>query len=214
VDGGDHLSYFNIINNYFKPGPVTPKGQPIAWRILKPESERSKTVIDHFGKAYVAGNITEGNEKVSADNWAGGVQPESKAPVAEVLPTIRTNTPFPHAPLEIIPAGDAYEYVLANAGATLPIRDAVDERIVRTVRTGKVTFKDGIITEIQRVGGYPDYAGTPYPDADADGMPDEWERKYGLNPADAADTNGDLNGDGYTNVEEFINGRDPTAKAG
>ena len=48
VDGGDQRSYFNIINNYFKPGPATPKDQPIAWRLLKPESERSKTVVDQF----------------------------------------------------------------------------------------------------------------------------------------------------------------------
>ena len=44
-----------------------------------------------------------------------------------------------------------------------------------------------------------------------DGMPDEWERKHGLNPADPADAARDANGDGYTNVEEYLNGRDPTA---
>src|SRR5690349_21584860 len=56
VDGGDHRSFFNIINNYFKPGPGTPRS-PVAYRLLKPESERSKTVVDNFGKAYVAGNF-------------------------------------------------------------------------------------------------------------------------------------------------------------
>src|SRR4030095_14922086 len=54
-DGGDHMSLFNIINNYFKPGPATPSGAPISYRLLKPESERSRTAVDHFGKAYVAG---------------------------------------------------------------------------------------------------------------------------------------------------------------
>src|SRR5204863_162127 len=62
VDGGDHMSMFNIINNYLKPGPATPDNE-VRYRVLKPESERSKTVKDHFGKAYVAGNIVEGNEK-------------------------------------------------------------------------------------------------------------------------------------------------------
>lgn len=42
---------YNIINNYLKPGPVTPAGEPSAYRLLKPESERSKTVFDNFGKA-------------------------------------------------------------------------------------------------------------------------------------------------------------------
>lgn len=46
-------------------------------------------------------------------------------------------------------------------------------------------------------------------DADGDGMPDEWERKYGLDPNDASDADGDLDGDGFTNLEEFLAGTDP-----
>jgi hypothetical protein len=239
VDGGDHRSFFTIINNYLKPGPATPRGEAISYRLLKPESERSKTVFDNFGKAYVAGNIVEGNERVTNDNWDGGVQPESRAPVETVLPSIRTNRPFPHASLNIQSADEAYATVLANAGATWPKRDAVDERIIRTVRTGEVTAKvsqndaadfstvgfsqqviagilervpKGIITHPSQVGGYPDYKGTPYPDADGDGMPDAWEKKHGLNPNDASDASSDLNGDGYTNIEDLINGLDPNAK--
>ena len=70
----------------------------------------------------------------------------------------------------------------------------------------------GIISDISQVGGYPEYRGEPYADADSDGMPDEWEAKYGLDPKNAADAAGDLNGDGYTNIEDFLNGLDPTAK--
>ena len=69
----------------------------------------------------------------------------------------------------------------------------------------------GIITDISQVGGYPEYHGEPYADADSDGMPDDWETKHGLNPNDASDAAGDLNGDGYTNIEDFLNGLDPTA---
>jgi hypothetical protein len=238
VDGGDHRSEFNIINNYLKPGPVTPVGEPISYRLLKPESERSKTVVDNFGKAYVAGNIVEGNERVTKDNWDGGVQPESRASVAEVLPRVRLGKPVNHAPLDIVPAAAAYERVLARAGATLPQRDAVDRRVIEMVRTGKVaaeaaadieaslggvgfsqaTIREiielipkGIITHPSQVGGYPEYRGEPYPDGDGDGMPDEWERRRGLNPSDATDAQGDLNQDGYTNIEDFINGLDPRA---
>jgi hypothetical protein len=239
VDGGDHRSYFSIINNYLKPGPATPKDAPIRHRLLKPESERSKTVVDNFGKAYVSGNIVEGNERVTKDNWDGGVQPGSRAPMSEVLPKIRTNAPFAHAPLPIQSADKAYETVLENAGATLPIRDAVDKRIVTTVRTGlfSVAVPDdiekqlggvgyskesiagiakliplGIITHPSQVGGYPYYKGTPYKDSDRDGMSDDWEKQHGLNPEDASDAISDLNGDGYTNIEDFINGLDPKAK--
>ena len=67
----------------------------------------------------------------------------------------------------------------------------------------------GIITDISQVGGYPDYRGEPYHDADSDGMPDDWETNHGLDPSNAADASGDLNGDGYTNIEDFLNGLDP-----
>ncbi len=137
VDGGDQRSFFNIINNYYKPGPGTPNSE-IAYRILKPESERSKTVVDNFGKAYVAGNYVDGYPNVTADNWAGGVQPASKADVSTVLPKIRAMEPFPHAPLSIESAEVAYEKVLTSVGATLPRRDAVDQRVIEMVRTGQV----------------------------------------------------------------------------
>ena len=239
VDGGDHKSYFSIFNNYFKPGPATPTDAPIGHRLLKPESERNKDVVDHFGIAYVAGNVVEGNERVTKDNWDGGVQPEvRKESLAAALAAIRTNAPYAHAPLPIQSAQEAYEHNLANVGATLPKRDAVDTRVIKTVRTGKPTAKvgpnaaaefshvgyaqkvidgilvlvpKGIITHPSQVGGYPNYKGTPYKDSDGDGMPDDWETKHGLNPNDASDASGDLNGDGYTNIEDFINSLDPRA---
>ena len=240
VDGGDHRSLFNIYNNYFKPGPGTPKDEAIAYRILKPESERSKTVVDNFGQAFVSGNVTEGNDRVTRDNWDGGVQPEVRSRERqEVLAKIRVNEPFPHAPLPTTSAKEAYEYVLANAGATLPRRDPVDLRIIESVRTGVIaprtldpkTKKEarfygyeekwvnaldeyvaqGYVTNPSEVGGWPEYQGTPYADADHDGLPDEWEKTHGLNPNDPTDATQDLNGDGYTNIEDFINGLDPRA---
>ena len=45
-------------------------------------------------------------------------------------------------------------------------------------------------------------------DWDADGLPDDWEIKYGLNPL-ANDANLDSDGDGLTNLEEYELGTDP-----
>ncbi len=276
VDGGDHESFFSIFNNYFKPGPGTPDND-VAYRLLKPESERSKTAVNHFGKAYVDGNIVEGYPKVTKDNWAGGVQPsvtsrdekrrelmanapkdpEKRAAFAakidadlaklkfyaqtedEALKGIRLNEPVKHAPLQISSAEVAYQYVLANVGATLPRRDPVDLRIIEEVRTGVIPprkiadgsvekarfygyaqkYTDelidlvpkGFVTDPSEVGGWPDYKGTPYVDTDGDGIPDEWEIAHGLNPKDASDAVKDSNGDGYSNIEKFIYGLDPRA---
>ena len=211
VDGGDHQSYYNVINNYFKPGPAT-HDDAVAYRILKPEPRRGKNVPKDFGKACVNGNVVEGNEKVTKDNWDGGVQIDpdgdkgADKPVEQVLKELRVDKPMPHAPITITSAREAYEFVLNNAGATLPKRDAVDERIVKMVRTGQPTYQNGIITDIAQVGGYPEYTGEPYKDSDGDGMPDEWETKHGLNPNDQSDATKDLTGDRYTNIEKFIHG--------
>ena len=49
-------------------------------------------------------------------------------------------------------------------------------------------------------------------DQDNDHMPDAWERAFGLNPNDPSDAVKDCNGDGYTNIEKYINGIDPLKK--
>ncbi len=74
VDGGDKDSLYNIINNYYKPGPVTPD-TAVRYRILQPAQSWNKTNhVSLWGKAYVAGNVVEGNDAVTKDNWNGGVQ--------------------------------------------------------------------------------------------------------------------------------------------
>ncbi|TKC10118.1 polysaccharide lyase [Pedobacter polaris] len=226
ADGGDNASFYSFINNYYKPGPITPAGEPISYRILKPESGRDKKFTTAFGKAYITGNIVEGNEKVTKDNWDGGVQPEVRGDKKKLLDSIRTNTPLPMAKVSLIDAKQAYSYVLANAGATLPQRDAVDLRIVEQVKTGKIThvadgklpakqsyvkrrlqadsYKKGIISDIAQVGGYPEYKGKPYIDADKDGIPDAWEVKNGLDPKNTADAE-KIAKNGYANIEVYLN---------
>ena len=49
-------------------------------------------------------------------------------------------------------------------------------------------------------------------DADHDGLPNEWEVKFGLNPNDPSDAKKDLDGDGFTNLEEFLAKTDPKDK--
>ena len=232
IDGGDYTAQYNIMNNYFKPGPATPAGEPISYRLLKPESGRSKLPYVVFGRAHVEGNIVDGNAAVTADNWDGGVQIENKQgnlmSFEEATPyfaAMRSNKPFPHAAFTLTSAEEAYEYVLKNAGATLPRRDPVDQRIVREVRDGKPTplknvtlpekdfehrrlpkdsYKVGIITDISQVGGYPKYKGKPYKDSDNDGIPDEVEIKMGLDPKNPEDS-AEITESGYANIEIYLN---------
>jgi hypothetical protein len=224
IDGGDYRASFNIINNYFKPGPATPHNT-VGHRILKPEAGRSKLKYLVFGRCYVDGNIMDGYPEITKNNWAGGVQVEELPNTDKYTDYMKVNKPMPMPQLTIMSAQDAYQYVLSNAGATLPKRDAVDQRITQQVRTGKISYipnvklpekqfehrrlpidsyKIGIITDPSQVGGYPVYAGTPYKDSDNDGMPDDWEVKHGLNPKNANDASL-ITKSGYSNIEDYLN---------
>ena len=254
ADGGEYSTMSNFINNYYKPGPLTPEG-PISYRIVKSES-RSNKLFDYpqYGRIYAAGNIVEGNERVTKDNWDGGIQIADKdlpnGIPGDVKALMHSDEPFAMPHLTIIPSDQTFDKVLSNVGATLPCRDIVDQRIVEEVRTGQAyyvkklpkkntygdmwglsdksknkegffkyrrldndSYKHGIITNIEQMGGFPKYKKyTAWKDSDGDGMPDEWEIANGLNPNDPSDANLDCNGDGYTNIEKYINGIDTKKK--
>jgi len=104
--------------------------------------------------------------------------------------------------------------VLAHAGCSKPNRDNIDRRIIEEVRNGTATYgNNGIITTPSDVGGWPNLQGGPAPvDSDHDGMSDTWEKQYNFNPAKVDDGPMDADGDGYTNVEEYLNGTNPRQK--
>ena len=199
----------------------------------------------------------EGYPEITKDNWNGGIQTADKDGEMDEteLALMRSNEPFVCPPITIMETEQAFDWVLSNAGATVPCRDIVDQRICEEVRTGKAyyvenyeeqlakiekktkkpqnpygdmwglhekskntegyfkyrrlpndSYKQGVITDPRQMGGYPEYrAWQPYKDTDMDGMPDEWETANGLNPKDATDAVKDCNGDGYTNIEKYIN---------
>jgi pectate lyase len=213
VDGGDASSMVNIVANYYKPGPAVNEGA-VSYRICRPQHLDMYSEAKREGKWFVADNFVLGYPRVTADNWDGGVQFDDN-PTQEKIKTlikkVRATAPTPAPPIIQQSAEQAYELVLARSGATLPKRDPVDKRIIDIVRTCKPTFKNGIIDIPSDVGGWPQYKSSPAPaDSDYDGMPDTWEKKYSLKWNDSSDGSKDTDGDGYTNVEEWLNGTNPT----
>jgi pectate lyase len=190
---GGEAGQQNVLANYYKYGPGTkPKD-----RIIEP--------WDSKGKWFVNDNFVYGFPEITADNWAGGVQGKFRH-------SVRVDAPHPSAPVTTQTAEEAYKLVLANVGAVLPKRDSVDSRIIQEVKSGTATYGgirgagSGIIDSQTQVGGWPVLRSAPAPpDSDHDGMPDEWEIENGLNPADPVDRNRDRNGDGYTNLENYLN---------
>jgi pectate lyase len=209
----------NMVANYYKPGPATIPGE-VSRRIANPSS-RNKA--EDFGKWFIAGNVMHGDLAVTRENWKGGVQPQHGDTHVAVL---KLDEPWPAMPIREQSAEEAYTDVLRNAGATLPKRDVIDQRIVEETRRGEATYEgtgykkvhpeidaskpSGIIDSPEDVGGWPELASSPAPrDSDGDGMPDAWEERFGLDPRATADPGLDSDKDGYTDVEEYLNGTDP-----
>ena len=130
---------------------------------------------------------------------------------------IKMDNPAPTGKVTTHSAAEAYEKVLAYAGASL-YRDEVDTRYMEEAKTGTATYKGsitkspGIIDKVADVNGYTEanFGKGSRPadfDTDKDGIPDEWEKANGLNPNDANDAlNGSLDKKGYyTNIEVYAN---------
>jgi pectate lyase len=186
IDDNSGRPTLNVVGNSYEPG-----------REQLPEFERYAVSAHEAwsGKVgiYVHGNLGPTRTRAS-DPERDIVTPSSDGALVARR--------YPAAPVSTSSAREARADVLARAGARAPSLDAVDRRIVADVkqRTGR------IIDDPAQVGGWPKLAaGTPQRDADDDGMPDAWETDHGLDPA-RADGAGDRDGDGYTNVEEYLDG--------
>ncbi|MEX0987883.1 MAG: T9SS type A sorting domain-containing protein [Bacteroidales bacterium] len=195
-EAGNH----NIVANYYKYGPATAVSKRD--RIVEPYSNENG-----FGTYYIAGNVTEGYPATTDDNWLGvdGITLAEKE-------LIKLENPLEAPALTPHNAAEAFEHVMSRAGAILPKRDPIDARIICETVTGTAQYGgnyavgQGIIDSQGTVGGWPILESTPPPDdTDKDGMPDDWEDANGLNKNDPADRNGDDDGDGYTNLEAYLN---------
>jgi pectate lyase len=178
--------HVNYVGNYLRSGPSSTAKTPIT------VGAPSELLY------YIRDNIYEGHDDFTADNslFFSPVEIKGVRQVSVVA------EPFATVPVKTTSAQQALEDVLASVGASLPKRDAVDARLVNDVRN-----RTGHLIDSQSsVGGWPELTSAPAPlDSDHDGMPDVWEKAHGLNPNDASDANGDRDGDGYTNIEEYLN---------
>lgn len=190
----------NWVNNYLKYGPAT----TISVR------DRIFLQKDPRGVMYCDGNFVWGFPGITSENWAGGID---YAPDGEANEeTLRVHAPFTAAPVRTDSARKAFRSALGDAGCSFR-RDAVDQRIVREIRTGTACYGEtyggggkGLIDSQAAVGGWPVLKTSPAPvDSDHDGLPDPWERKRRLDPHNDRDGAQDADGDGYTNLEEYLN---------
>jgi len=178
----------NWVGNYYKPGPSSDPSRP------------------EFG--VYAGTTGATWQWYGDANMRWTASGDAPARVHSGATGSRVQTPFAAAPVTTTSAATAYQHVLAHAGAAVPHRDAVDQRLVKDVVDGT----GRLIDDPGQVGGYPSLpTAAPAPDDDGDGMPNSAEVAYGTNPG-SPDSSGDVDGNGYTNIEDWFNGL--TAPAG
>lgn len=174
-----------LLGNYFITGPETKGG-----------TLDSPTPEYHV---YAVGNYYDSNK----DGTLNGrllAQGDFGTATWETKPSVE----FPDVP--VMTAQEAFRYVSEHAGASLN-RDAVDSYVLQELaslgREGK-TISDEASLGLGNVVG-PIATGAAPKDTDQDGMPDAWETAEGHDPNNASDRNADRNGDGWTNLEEYIN---------
>lgn len=199
TDGGAHE--VNFVKNYYKPGAASTQNYALnaQWDGF-PGTQRY----------YCDGNIVEGK-------FDDLTNPRNGCKSASGNPNPWSNTPFFPSHATVHTARDAYKHVLSDVGCTLPLMDDHDVRMVTETLGGTYSCKGsrtdlpGLPDSEQDVGGWEEYPALTRAanyDTDMDGLPDWWELMFGLNPNspqnDFSDSNADDDGDGYTNLEEYL----------
>lgn len=202
TDGGAHE--VNFVNNYYKPGPAINE-----YKILTAQYDNFPGTQQY----YFVGNVMPGyyqtNQQDSARATSGYV-PTNYSPWVSL--------PFFPSYATIDEVTNACKKVLSDVGCNQPQIDDHDARVIRESINGSYTYVGsvsgvpGLPDSQNDVGGWEDYGNVTRPadwDTDHDGLPDWWERIKGLNPnsapGDFSDSNGDPDGDEYTNLEDYLN---------
>ena len=183
----DSVCRYNYVGNYARGGPDSTSPGWIYSAQCK-----------HF-RAYYSGNYFDG--RIPADQWSLVLFDGDGDWTQSEKDAYKQAVPFSTGPIVTDTAQEAYDKVMAHAGACLPVRDSVDARIISDVRNGT----GAIIDDEDEVGGWPVYKTYDVAkDRDRDGMSDVWERAKGLDASDPDDRNDDADEDGYTNLEEYL----------
>lgn len=212
----------NFIGNYYKPGPNSSKTE-----VTFVSSSYARDGAKSWGPAkwYLEGNKAEGFADATADNWKAMKAETYSLDKIKASQRIVTETPWHKYTLSgtvgnYIPerymiydyetADEAFATVIAKAGTIN--RDRTETRVAADARDGVASLKggatlgNGILDSEADAEGFYDYS-TDYivpADSDGDGIPDDWEKNHGLNPAQAEDGNY-VNAEGYTALEAYMN---------
>ncbi len=224
---GDNSSYggegawFNMVNNYYKPGPASKDRK----YFLDANGIYTSNGTDYgYPELYLSGNVHTKHSDITSDNSKGIYWHDDKTndPTknSDKLKSAAMTIKGPSGEdvyTTTQAAKDAFDLICEVGGASLR-RDAVDERACKDAKAGAPSYNTGgngstggIIDTQDAVGGWPEYTLTAaekanIKDTDKDGMPDWFETHFGLDKDKADDGNTktlDKKGR-YTNLEMYL----------
>lgn len=204
TDGG--ASEVNFVNNFYKPGVST--------KIFVALNAQIEGVGKGKQQYYFDGNVMPGyfNEKNQDKGRKFTLSNKAIVDYEVFLPK-----PFFESFVNTQSAEAAYKDVLSDVGANQPFFDNHDKRIVNETLKGTFTYKGsksglgGMIDNEADAGGWPNFANEKRPtdwDTDHDGLPNWWEKAFGLNEnskvGDFSDANSDTDKDGFTQLDNYL----------
>ena len=209
----------DIIGNLYKKGPLSGGS---SFHEVQAFSAFETDAYDGSPSLYLRGNLGWNQTNPAADQWllTRQVTGENGSEMGAIPTTWQRAAPLANStyPISIEPVwqiGGATGSIVPTVGASRRLdcygnwvqnRDAVDTRLINQYLTN--TGIAVLLNTEADAGGLPTIAsGTACTDTDADGMPDLWELATFGNLSQTA--SGDANGNGYTNIEEYLNGPPP-----
>jgi hypothetical protein len=204
TDGG--ANEVNFVNNYYKAGAST--------KYFYALNAQHEGVGKGMQRYYFTGNLMPGyfDEKTQEKGRTSTISHNEIVKYETFV-----DQPFFESFVTTQSAKAAYKDVLSDVGANQPFFDKHDNRIVEETLKGTFTFKGsksglgGMIDNEADAGGWPNFAtatrATDF-DTDQDGLPNWWEKAFGLNEnskvGDFSDANSDTDKDGFTQLDEYL----------
>ena len=214
---GGEDGWFNIVGNYYKPGPASKDRK---YFVDANGFYSSSGTQYNYPRLYLEGNVHTKYSEFSSDQTKGvylhdgtGKGDDANMFLSQPLAIKADDTESCWTTTH--DAETAFERVLSYVGASIR-RDAVDQHVVADARSGGATYSKGsngstggIIDSQKDVGGWPVLTATDaelaqMKDSDGDGIPDYYESLFGLNPADASDGSLCTMDPRYTNLEMYL----------